>query len=284
VRSSPTPVIDGTKFLRFSSNVAGGVVYQDVVSACPPVQCPVNPSSVDSYAFTVYVRSATVNCVKGTAATFGSGITTQPGYTRFEVCGTQWRPIFVPLDSNYANTFVRVAVYVDEANNSIDIDGTEFVQLLTDNSSFEAATTPWGFIHPSGGFTSANLIPDTTYNESASGDWYLQTRRSGGTGASSVYQDVHTIPSPGESYRVYLWLRRDPGSSGTAYATVSLWVMGTGQNAQIVNIPLSSSVWTLYTKDITVSSAGGNALRVEVYFNTSNKYYDIDGVKFFKMN
>jgi hypothetical protein len=256
----------------------------------------VNPGPGDSYAFSVWARSIDTGCVNFTLALFAAGITNESQQTHTKVCGTTWQLFSAPLDAQYINTFLRAQIYVDDANRFLDIDATELIQLMTKKSSFENSDgfdSIWNRIHPSPHPPydtnwvrrgTAGPCPPTQTGVYSGPCELTASREAGGGGTSSVYQDVYTIPSSGEVYTFWVWLRQGgPLPQPSTTGSIRIWAMGgTSQGSTPVNFTLTPS-WQLLSTSITVQP-GHTSLRVEVYLNNTNVNYDIDGAKFWKAN
>jgi len=279
--TSPSPK-SGSKFLRFGSTVAGGSIYQDVLNT--------NPSPGDSYVFSMWTRSATAGCVKGTIALWGLGIANEPGSTPFEVCGTSWKLVSAPLDAQLSNPHLRAQVYADDLN-LLDVDATELIQTKDKNASFETPdvcdnTCSWRRIHPIEyplQQTHWSRVQDTARNANASGQWYLRANRTGGTGASSVYQDIRIVVTPGERYTLTVAMRQGAPYPGQGRSgTLRLWALGGNSQYFDYNFNLTLPSWTQFTVVLNVTQPGNTYLRAEVYFNTPGPNYDIDATKLIK--
>jgi hypothetical protein len=112
-----------------------------------------------------------------------------------------------------------------------------------------------------------------------------RSSRWGKCGASSVYEDIWTIPSQGESYTLWVWLRQGgPLPQAPTHGSIRLWALPVNNCYVDVPFTLTSATWTLVSATLTVCSGSRTYLRAEIYINDANLNYDIDGVKFFKMN
>jgi hypothetical protein len=269
----------GTRFLTMKGN-AGASIYQDVFN--------VSPGPGDSYAFSVWVRSVDAGCVPFTLALFGLGSAPEWQQTHTQVCGTTWQLFSAPLDVTHAdNTYLRAQIYLDQSDRWLDVDAAELIQLMTRNSSFESpngfGTSDWNRIHPSGGTTNWNRQCTPAISNPSSGPCLLTVSRSGGTGASSVYEDIWTIPKYPESYTAWVDLRLGTGAQGPISGSVVLWALPSSPICNTTaNFTLTSAEWIRVPVTLTACVGTRTNLRIEVYINNANKNYDIDAVKVWK--
>ncbi len=296
VLSSPNP---GTppNFVRLRSSPAGGSIYQDVVSSCPPGDCTVKPSPGDSYVFTIWARSATSGvCVNATVVLWSMPGGTEHGSAPFQVCTASWKVFAAPLDALQSNTYLRAQVYVDDANKDVDIDATQLIQLRTENSSFEAGdpcpSCPWWKTFPGGYTTNAVRFWDPSRvtevpvgGGAAGGNYLLRANVTGGSGGGSIYQDIPVVTVSGEVYKVSIRLRsRTSGVSVSG--SVVLWGINGPGNNESASVPYTvfTRAWQEFTVTKSMTQAH-TAVRVQVYINTpANQDVEIDGARFYKAN
>jgi hypothetical protein len=279
------PPYSGSWFLRFSSTQPGGSMYQDIGG--------IYPSAGDSYVFSLWMRSPGFNqCVLATLRLWGlGGGTNEPDATHLNVCSPNWTNVRVPLDAQSSNTFLRAQIYVEEKNKNLDIDYGEVIQVMHENASFESAnfcdTCAWQRIHPSPHppyDTNWSRIPDLNPNANASGEVFLRMNRTGGTGASSIYQDIPVVVSTGQVYAFKVWMRQGPPwPAPTLSGTLRLWALeGSPNESASYNFTLNSPYWSEFAV-LLVVNAPHMKLRAEIYltspFNTS---FDFDGTRVYR--
>jgi hypothetical protein len=273
---------DGTRYLRFKFSAPGGSVFQDLT-------IDTNPG--DSYSFWIWAKSPDTGCTNFTLSLFGSGITSEYQQTHTRVCGTTWQQFWVPLDAQHQNTFLRAQIYVDDANRYLDVDSTGVKQWMSVNSSFETyicqtGCSGWKRTDPTGGSTTLtrhgdpNLCgsPTTTPHD---GPCLLTGRKSGGTGASSIYEDVSITPSAGDQYRFLVWMRL--GSPGAGDVDLYLWALGgTSEPAAHVLTHLISTDWVPIPVTLQLMQSNHTGLRAQMYLNTANVDFDFDGAQLYR--
>jgi hypothetical protein len=119
---------DGGGFLRMSTTMFGGSIAQDVVSY---------PSPNQSYAFSVWLKSATETPVPVQITLWALGGTQESSFTSLTV-GPEWTQVSAPIDVRYSgHTALRSEIYL-LSTNPIDIDGALLVNTGLENASFEA--------------------------------------------------------------------------------------------------------------------------------------------------
>jgi hypothetical protein len=275
----------GTWFLRFhSEDAAGGSVYQDMGN--------IYPSPGDSYVFSIYMRAPS-GCVNVSLVLWGVGLTDEPNTTRLNICNNVlWTNVRVPLDAQLANGWLRAQIYLDEKDKQLDIDHGEVIQVMHENASFESAnfcdSCAWRRIHPTPHppyDTNWLRYQDLNRNANASGEWYLEMNRTGGAGtASSLYQDIPVVVSPGQRYVFKVWMRQGPPwPAPLLYGTLKLWALdGSPAEYASYNFTLSSSYWSEYTIVLNVNQTHPK-LRAEIYLtNPQNTNFDFDGTRVYR--
>lgn len=274
----------GSWFLRINSwTVPGGSVYQDLPD--------IVPSPGESYVFSVWARAPS-GCVLTTLRLWGLGAGQESGATRLNICSSTWTNYRVPLDAQQVNNFGRAEIYVDQANKQLDLDSTALLPLSNWNASFEtpsvcdAVSCAWRRLYPDGGITNWARIQDLNRDANASGEWYLRFNRTSASGVYSVYSDVFATTSQGQSYTLWIWMRQgQPWPAPTMSGTLRLWALGgSGSESVSYNFTLNSPYWTQFGVTLNVGMTSHTSLRAEVYLNTPNVNYDLDGTRVQKNN
>jgi hypothetical protein len=201
------------------------------------------------------------------------------------VCGTGWQLFSAPLDVQSANYHLRAQVYVNQAYRWLDVDATELIQLMTKKSSFENSDSLGGYWKL---LDSANYARQCTpaISNPYSGSCLLNLSKAGTYG--SIYQDVFTVPSSGQTYT--FWIRaRLGGSYPTTTGGMKLWALP-GSDCFSAAQPFTlTSAWQLappagLTWTLPSCANGRTALRLQVWIDNSNRYYHFDGAMFWKAN
>jgi hypothetical protein len=142
--------------------------------------------------------------------------------------------------------------------------------LLT-SASFESDnSTGWSLT------TGAN-VAEYDNGTAHDGQYYLEMNTgSAGVGAS-LYQDVATNTTAGQSFSFSVWMRSADGSP--VGVCVALWGLGGtteggGSGQDCTNLDGS---WTLLTASLDTHASAHNDLRAQIYMDTANLNYDVDG-------
>jgi hypothetical protein len=196
-----------------------------------------------------------------------------------------WQLFSAPLDVQSANYHLRAQIYVGSPNRFLDVDATELIQLMTKKSSFENSDSLGGVWKLLDSANYARQCTPTISNP-YSGSCILNLWKAGTYG--SIYQDVFTVPSPGQTYT--FWIRgRLGGSYPTTTGVLKIFALPNSDCAS-ATLPFTlTSSWQLVpstglTWTIPSCGNGRTALRVQVYIDNSNRYYHFDGAMFWKAN
>ncbi|WP_267254215.1 S53 family peptidase [Catenulispora rubra] len=256
---APATAHDGTWYLAFNTNAAGGSVYQDV--------------NVTSAANSSWTATAWVAAQSGTASgTFcawalGPNVNSCHSYT----VGTGYTQLQVVLSLPSTYSSIRFQVYPAVNGGTTDLDTTSLVANKLTAGSFEQNTTGWQRFVPTRG--TVNMVDYNTSTgapapaQDASGYLAFNTNSAGG----SVYQDVPVSAAAGTSYTATVWLS---SQGGTTSGTFCLWGLGPNTNA-CTSYSVAAGSYTFYKVVYTVPQAL-SALRFQVYPTVNGGTTDMD--------
>ena len=210
---APAKAHDGTWYLAFNTNAAGGAVYQDV---------PVNAPAGTSFVGTAWL-SAQSGTATGELCLWGLGASGTNNCIPYSVGAGSYKQVQVVYDAPQNIGTLRFQVYPTPGGGTTDMDTASLVQNSLRSGSFEASFAGWSRYVPSG--VTVNMVD---YNTAAGapakahdGTWYLAFNTNAAGGA--VYQDVPVNAPAGTSFVGTAWLS---AQSGTATGELCLWGLG----------------------------------------------------------
>jgi len=253
----------------------GASIYQDI---------PWAALVGGSFAFNFWAKSPTGTCISVTVVVWA--VTNGVGYehqdTLTSVCANTWMFFSAPLDVAVNRSSMRAQIYVWTPNKSLYIDGTELMQSLTTNSSFEQGTTGWNT------GTAINHFEAHSYSGSGpsgrSGLKYLHTRTLTPGPNSYVYQDRIWYPSPGESYRFLARVRSPSGAALSGYITLFATSPGGTQEDSTTYFTTQGygTNWSYITGALDVKNCCHTGLRATIYLTAGTSYYEFDGTAVYR--
>jgi hypothetical protein len=252
-----------------------GTVETDAVSRSFSQDVGVGPKPGETYELSMWMRSDDGKPFAGTLALWalGGAVETQP--TNFTV-GRDWQLVSVPLTvSGSGHTAMRSQVYLGATGRVLDVDGAELIRSRLVNGSFEQGSfAGWGF------------FPDGSINYTSSGDdpsAPAGAKEGNGYGEAetdfagrSFAQDLGVAPAAGSTYTFSAWLRSPTGRPFSG--VLALWALG-GNNEVTPTTFTVGRRWSLVSVPLSVNAAGHNALRAQVYLNTTGINLNVDGAQ-----
>jgi len=259
---APAPAHDGTWYLAFNTNGAGGGVYQDV--------------GVNAPAGTSFVGTAWLSAESGTATgslcLWGLGASNTSTCIPYSVRAGTYKQVQVSYVAPESIGTLRFQVYPAPNGGTTDMDTASLVQNLVRSGSFEGSAAGWGRTVPAGvsvgmaDYNTANGAPAPAHD----GKWYLAFNTNGSGG--SVYQDVSVSAAAGTSYAGTAWLS---SQAGTATGQLCLWGLGSTATSTCVPYKVAAGTYTpvqvSYVAPVTISK-----VRFQVYPTPNGGTTDMD--------
>ncbi|MFF1528566.1 M15 family metallopeptidase [Cellulomonas sp. NPDC058312] len=204
---------DGAAYLRanLGTAAAGASFVQDSATATTAGQ---------AFTGSIWVRSDSGTNGAGTLALWGLGGGGTEGRSTNFTATPQWQQVQVPLDTTVAHTSLRMQLYL-HSGIQYAFDGAELTPQGISNASFEAGTSPTGWVRNEAGTNWAVMT-----SGSHDGAAYLRANLGTAAAGSSFYQDVARATTAGQSFTGSIWVRADSGTEGAG--TLGLWGLGGG--------------------------------------------------------
>jgi len=96
------------------------------------------------------------------------------------------------------------------------------------------------------------------------------------TAHGSIAQDIAVVPAAGSSYNFSAWVRSKANASVSG--SLCLWALGGTQESASTYFTVGPK-WTLVSVPLDVADSGHTGLRAEIYMDTVNTQYAVDGAQ-----
>jgi hypothetical protein len=251
---------EGGNMLEFGSVKSGASFHQDISAALAPSQ---------SYTFSVWLRTRS-GTARACVALWGLGAGSEVGQTCAKV-GSTW--VFVSAPYNVTRSGLnrlRAQVYLDSANQHLDMLGASLVNDGLSNASFENNhTAGWSALNPPGGGTTQALAYHVTTAPEGSNMLEFGSSRTG----ASFYQDVSANLGLNQSYTFSVWVRARAGKAGVCVVLSGLGgSIEYGQTCATVG-----QTWVKIGAPFDVAAYGLDRLRAQVILESAGQHLDIAG-------
>jgi len=262
---------DGQFYLETNSGSASSPnVYQDVA---------VTPVAGDSYTAGVMLRSPSNTPIPITLVLWalGGSAPVEVGQTELTVGADGWAPYTTDLDvADSGHSLLRLQLYIGVTGVNLDMTGAWVEDAGVADAGFQQASLgPWS-VTPG-----ANAALQNGYGSASGADWLLTN--TGGQQASSLWQDIATVPSPGRPYTASLMLQSVDGAPISV--TLVLWALGgsapveAGQTQCTVSSTKSSPSWQVCSTELDVGYSGHGFLRLQLYLDTAGPTLAVSGAQ-----
>lgn len=180
----------------------------------------------------------------------------------------------MPLDVTVSGlTLMDADIYLDSANQNLDIDGAQVTNAGLTNASLEVQSPPpsWG---PFGSGTVASITygPQPTTFE---GSYYIEFTTTNGN--AGISQPLSFAPLAGYSYTLTVWVRCNCAFYQAISGTLEVWNLG----GSPINTPTNFIVygiqgWTRVSAPLNPTATGTDS-SASIYANTGALSLDVDG-------
>lgn len=250
IYNDPAASQDGDWFAASNTQVAGRSLAQEVV---------IRPSVDRRYNFSIWLRSSDAGTpFTGILALWGLGGTTAVVSSAPFSVDSEWTQVSVSVDTaSTLSSVLKAEIYMNTTTATLWLDNAALNENLLGAGSFEGGSfASW--------MRSSDDVNVAVYRGTAASpaqhrDYFAATNAQ--KPDNSVFQDVNTRPTVGDTYTAELWVRSSNSFSGT----LALWALG-GDATEATSVPFTAQPeWSKIRISLKINVKNHTTFRFQIY-------------------